>query len=126
MLFPITYQQEIALNTIKKYTFEPNTKVTWNKTYTGDDIINLRNRYGEGPFIIERVRDISDKCSCGLTEDESGHRPNCEPSVRQYFPHPQVVYLRTNCGSLEGFCAIFFQPAIKVEEEKKQIKKSKP
>lgn len=111
--------------TTKKYEFSQNTYVVWNETHTGEIIEKLRFEFGEGPFHVARVREISDKCSCGLTKSDDGHGADCEGFIIDYFPHPQVLYLETIDEGEVSFCGIFFQPTKKKKGEEKDKKKTR-
>ena len=57
-------------------TFKVGGRVKWNEDMADTmEILNLKDRYGEGPFILEEVTEYSGHCcpECGSPNLEVGH-----------------------------------------------------
>lgn len=81
-------------------TFKPGDKVTWHPDTLGD-LVDLRQRFGDGPFAIVRAAAVSTYCTC---PEYSGprHRRNeyCPNSFAAQNQHPQVVTIRLPNGEI--------------------------
>lgn len=92
----------------QEYLFKNGQSVKWDEARVGaESWARLVPRYGTGPFVVERVRKLNLKCTCG-SWIEGRHSSDCRSKAAEVTGHPQSLAL---VGFASEFSGYWFQPA---------------
>lgn len=84
--------------------------VFWDEEETRHDPLELKSRYGQGPFIVAQVNDVDTTCNCAVKPNgaQAAHGKECRIHARERAGHPQFVQL---VGFGSWFSGAWFRPA---------------